>query len=150
MQWKNTFKLPTIFFSPAVRKSGQQPEVSSAYFRRGQKRGCAVCRHHHSPVRGHRSCGGNTPAPGGDLLWWVKGGVLLLVWETYYGELREVYYYGWWETCYGEGRGICYYGWWRLTMVKEGRCIIGGGGLLQWVKGDLLWAWETYYCEQKV
>ena len=36
-------------------------------------------------------------------------------------------------------------------MVKEGRCIIGGGGLLWWVKGDvLLWAWETYYCEQKV
>lgn len=36
-------------------------------------------------------------------------------------------------------------------MVKEGICIIGGGGLLWWVKGDvLLWAWETYYCEQKV
>ena len=137
-----------FFFSPAVRKSGQQPEVSSAYFRRGQKRGCAVCRHHHSPVRGHRSCGGNTPAPGGDLLWWVKGGVLLLVWETYYGERKEVYCYGCGRlTMVSEGRCITMDGG-RLTMVREGGYVImGDGDLLWWRKGDILLVVEVYYSE---
>ena len=54
------------------------------------------------------------------------------MWETYYGERKEVYYY----ECG------------RLTMVSEGRCIIMDGGRLTMVRerrcvimgdGDLLW-----------